>query len=231
MRWLICIPKVRKIQEFDNAVNECLQGFDKLFINYFPSYQARHLIKEYFLKYEEYTHLVILPDDMIPNLSAIDMLFTDLTKEDYPFLCGRSHLNNTEEGRKIVTVSLTLARPELKNGTHHYDFLEEFTPLFEKLYEQKQPIKVKHMGDPFPIIRRDIVEKLSFDNDSQYNNTAEEFGCCEDIVMCTELDKLGIPIYCDLRAWFQHLKISDEDSKNNLLIDKEIANIHFVKAR
>ena len=78
MKMLICIPKVRQIEEFDNAVNDCLQEFDKLFINYFPSYEARHLIKEYFLKYEEYTHLAILPDDMIPNATALYILIDDL---------------------------------------------------------------------------------------------------------------------------------------------------------
>lgn len=231
MKLLISIPKVRKIQEFDDAVNECLAEYDKVFINYYPSYIARHLIKEYFMKHEEYTHLAICPDDMIPNKQAIEILMNDLAKNDYPVLCGRSHLNNSEEGRKIVTVSLQLSRPELKNGTHHYNFLEEDTTLFRKLLSENQPIRVKHMGDPFPIIRRDIVEKLSFDNDHKYNNVAEQDGCCEDIVMCLELDKLLIPINCDLRAWFKHLKINDEESRKNLLIDREIANIQYVKAR
>lgn len=231
MKMLICIPKVRQIEEFDNAVNDCLQEFDKVFINYYPSYVARHLIKEYFMKYEEYTHLAILPDDMVPNKTAIDILLNDLSINNYPFLCGRSHLNDTEEGRKIVTVSLQLSRPELKNGTHHYDFLEEDTPLFSKLLAEPQPIKIKHMGDPFPIIRRDVAAQLSFDNDHKYNNTLEDDGCCEDIVMCLEMDRLRMPIFCDLRAWFKHLKISDEDSKNNLLVDREIANIHFAKGK
>lgn len=231
MKLLISIPKVRKIEEFDNAVDDCLTKFDKVFVNYYPSYIARHLIKEYFLNHKEYTHLAILPDDMIPNLNAVDILLNDLSKFDYPFLCGRSHLNNTEEGRKIVTVSFELARPELKNGSHHYNFLEEDTPLFAKLLSEPQPIIIKHMGDPFPIIRRDIVEQLSFDNDSKYNSVLEEEGCCEDIVMCTELNKLQIPIHCDLRAWFKHLKISDVESRKNLLIGREIANIQYVKAQ
>jgi len=230
MKLLISIPKVRKIEEFDNAVEDCLAEFDKVFINYYPSYVARHLIKDYFMDHEEYTHLAILPDDMIPNKTAINLLLNDL-KTDYPVLCGRSHLNNTEEGRKVVTVSLSLARPELKDGTHHYNFLEEDTSLFRKLLAEKQPIRVKHMGDPFPIIRRDVATQLSFNNDHKYNNTLEQDGCCEDIVMCVELDKLLIPIHCDLRAWFKHLKISDEESRKNLLVDREIASIQYVKGK
>ncbi len=230
MKLLISIPKVRQIEEFDNAVEDCLAEFDKVFINYYPSYVARHLIKDYFMDHEEYTHLAILPDDMIPNKTAINLLLNDL-KTDYPVLCGRSHLNNTEEGRKVVTVSLSLVIPKMKEGTHHYNFLHEDSPLFGKLLAEPQPIRVKHMGDPFPVIRRDVVEKLSFDNDAAYNFTTPEFGCCEDVVMCNELDKLGILIHCDLRAWFKHLKISDQDSRDNLLIDKEIPTIQYVKAK
>ena len=228
---LISVPKVRELKEFDDAVDNYLQDFDKVFVNYYPSFEARHLIKDYFLDHEEYTHLAILPDDMIPNRVAINLLMNDLSKNDYPVLCGRSHLNNTEEGRKIVTVSLTLASPVMKEGMHYYNFLQEDSELFMKLLEEKQPIIVKHMGDPFPIIRRDVVKLLTFNNDSQYNSQLEQDGCCEDIVMCVELDKLQIPIHCDLRAWFKHLKISDEENKKNLLIDKEIANIQYVKGK
>jgi hypothetical protein len=225
---LVGITKGRDVPEFEKAVDATLSGFDKVVASYFPSYTARRLIRATFRNLREYTHLAILPDDLIVNQKAIDILVTDLQRVDYPVLCGCANLDMTPAGRSLVNVSLELPSPKLKKGTHHYNLMtEEWELIYSK---NQQPIIVKYAGDPFVILRRDIVDKLSFLNDASYNGVTEDQGCCEDVVMSNELDKLGIPLYCDLRAKMLHLKISDADSKTKLQVGKKPSSIDFVQA-
>jgi hypothetical protein len=227
LRLLIGILKGHDNPGFDNSdMDTTLEKFDKIIYWYYSSWVARHMLKDTFLRSPEYSHLAILPDDVIIPPESIDILLDDLSREDYPFLCGSANLDNTEEGKKTLTVSLNLTSPSLLR----YDFIIEGSELYKKLLNSPQPIIVKHMGDPFPIIRRDIVNQLSFDNVASYNGVHDEYGCCEDVMMSYELDKLGIPIYCDLRARMNHLKISDEESIRTRMVGIKEAYIQFVPA-
>jgi len=226
LRLLIGICKGRDIPEFDASVDNTLSKFDKIIYNYYSSWIVRPMLRDTFLRSPEYSHLAILPDDMLVTPEAIDILLDDLSREDYPVLCGCANIDNSEEGKKTLSVSLNVTSPVLQGGTHHYNFIMEDSELFNS----PQPIIIKHMGDPLPIIRRDVVARLSFTNNASYNGAPPTVGCCEDVVMSYECDKLGIPMYCDLRARMHHLKISDYDSISKLQVGKKEPFTKFVPA-
>lgn len=217
MSILVAITKARDIAEFDNAVADVLSGFDKLWCCYYPSNVARQKIKKFFLENEEYGRLAICPDDMLVNRDGINHLLNDL-ETDYEIICGCANVD-TLQYRNTLSISVSkVLNPSVSFGIDSYEFLVEGSALHKSLLIGRQPIIVKHMGDPFPIIRRDTVEKLSFYNTS---GTPTGMGCCEDVVMSHELHRLGVPIYCDLRARFDHLKISDAESASKLQIGKK----------
>lgn len=228
MKLLICITKAHNITEFDNAVNECLSSYDKLWVCYYNSYEARQIIKDYFLKYDEYTHLVILPDDMIVNQSAIDLLINNLEDgQNYQVLVGCCNVDN-KENRDKLNVSLQVIHPKRVDGTYYYNFITVFDT---HLIGRPQPTRVYYQGDAFLILRRDVVDKLSFDTDYKLNEIEPWEGCCNDVVMSWELSELGIPIYCNLKARFQHLKLNDLENYAKKLVGEETSYTHFVRAR
>lgn len=215
-RTLVAIPKGRDIPEFDRAVSDVLSDFDILWCCYYQSHVARQIIRKFFLD-RDYTRLAICPDDMIVNRTGIDYLLDDLDKVDYQFICACANVD-TVRYKNMLSVSVSkLTPPSNILSVDDYEFLVEGSQLHKSLLEGPQPIVVKHMGDPFPIIRRDVAQRLTFFNTSG-SITA---GCCEDVVMCNELYQMNIPIYCDLRSRFDHLKISDEDSTSKLQVGKK----------
>jgi hypothetical protein len=233
MKLLVTITKGRDIEQFDNTIKHSLENFDKMFCCYFTSRTARLIIKDQFLKNKEYTHLAILPDDLLVTKKDIDFLiYEDLVNyPDLPVLCGCCNVDNTKN-KDCLNISLELPSPiRIAGGHNDYVWIKEGSDAHKVLLAQQQPTVVRFAGDPFFIFRRDIVEMLSFENDSKYNTlTSKDEGCCEDIVICNELANKNIPIYCDLRARMHHLKISDQESLKQLQVGKKEPYVEWVKA-
>ena len=87
-RVLIAIPSPRDLPQFAEAVNKI--PADKLFCKYMHEQQAYDTIRENFLTSanEQYTHLAILPDDLIVTPYHWQQLVEDLHEYDFPVLCG-----------------------------------------------------------------------------------------------------------------------------------------------
>jgi hypothetical protein len=138
------------------------------------------------LKEKEFTHLVILPDDLLVTPQAFALLKRDLEEEekDYPYLAG---ICNAKYGEDRVACKDTLGGGFITN-----EHLDEV-----RMNQGGHPIvKLRHDGFACSFIRRDVVEKI-------------EFG----VMMTTAVDhhfalncyKLGIPIHVDTRARMTHL--------------------------
>src|SRR5438105_2355903 len=63
MKPLICIPSPRDIPEFFEAA--AFLPADKFWIKYHREADAYSKIRRFFLERSEYTHMVLLPDDLI----------------------------------------------------------------------------------------------------------------------------------------------------------------------
>src|SRR4029077_9652822 len=124
----------------------------------------------------------------------------------YGFVCGVANVDNTPERRNMLNVSLY---PAGRKRNYHYFWVEVASSQHKWLLSQPQPVEILHQGEPFPIIRRDIAEKFSFDLDHRLNGLSPENGCCNDVVMSMEAYDLHIPIHCDFSAFFYHMKTSE----------------------
>jgi len=206
IRPLVVIKKAHNILEFDNAVKNVLSGFDQLWFNYYPIHKTNQLMREAFLEvYKKHTHLIILCDDLIVNKESVDKIVKH-AENGLGFVCGVANYDNTPVKRNFLNVSMKLAG---RKRPYVFDNIIMGSDLHRQILSQPQPVKIKHMGEPFPIIRRDIAEQFSFNLDDKIHNLPALAGMNNDVVMSNEADDLGIPIWCDFTAFFYHMKLSD----------------------
>jgi SAM-dependent methyltransferase len=225
---LIGITKARDLKEFDDAVAK-LSEFDKIWCCYYnPSIVAENLIRNYFLAAKEYTHLALLPDDLIVTKKDFDILIDDLSIGNYPVLCGICNVDMTEQGLKSLNVDVHNLQPRRRDhyGMRSYNWLIEGSTEHIELLNKPQPVRVMFAGWPLLIIRRDVVEKIKFKNDAEYGYPG---GCCDDVIWCADCYDLGIPIYCDLRARMKHLKV-DAWSLTNYMVGRKSPHTYLERA-
>jgi hypothetical protein len=199
---LIIIPSPRDIQSVKDAIDKCLKKYDKVWFKYWTQKaQPYKYIKQYFLKRTQYTHLVLLPDDLIINQEGVDRLFSTVSKEPdkYKVLMGDCPISYTDK----TYCSFTKNLPALEHSRRYYDWVK-----IEEV-KGKGIIQVIHSGTPFAIFKRNVVEKLSFDSDYKWN-LGNTYGSSEDVVISNELTNMLVPIYVDTDARFIHLKDSQE---------------------
>lgn len=163
---LLCIPSPRNIK----VVKECfdLLPYDKLWMKEnFDEVQAYTVLRNYFLQHKEYTHFVILPDDLLVPISTFDKLISDLKKKDYAVLSGICNFNCETIGTKDRPGSydrqLAVDANHIK-GTEH--LLEREVPHpdhYVKAGQFKGIKRVSFSGFAVAFIRRDVIEKIGFD--------------------------------------------------------------------
>lgn len=195
---LVAIPSPRDIPEFRQAADECLSGFDRVWFKYWPqSTEPYKHIRDYFLKRTQYTHLIILPDDLVVNIIGVTRLLLSVYAEPTKYLVL---MGNCQVQWGSLLFALTHNLPSLKRQDRIYAWwtLNDVETVTTNI------VQVPHCGTPFAILAREVVEKVSFDNDKKWNN--DTVGFSEDVVLSHELHDLGIPLYVDTSVIFQHLK-------------------------
>lgn len=191
---LICIPSPRNIKVVKDNIDD-LKEYDKLWMKFhFKEGETYRILRNYFLEHKEYTHLVILPDDLLVPKATFEKLVSDLQKKDYPVLSGICNHNCTKFANYIIDVAIDynhksgveyLLQNEIPNANHYL-----------KAGEMKGIRKVAFAGFPLTFIRRDIVEKIPF--------VAERRGVDCDFSVKLLIEK--VDQYVDFDARSLHLK-------------------------
>ena len=194
MKLLLGMPSPRNIpivEENWERINE-----DQVIVKHFREWSAYQEIRNYFLSHEEYTHLVICPDDLIITQKDIDILKGDIINSDYPIICGICNVNLNEVNPVAIIINEI---PTMDKETRSFHF-NKFEDLKDDITQ------VKHAGFPLQIIRRDIVELVDFDSDSGLNGGDPDAIGNIDLIFSHNCDNLNIPIFCDRRARMIHLR-------------------------
>lgn len=206
---IIAIFRPRDIPEFLESISKI--QIDKLWLNYYTMGEARHLARSLFLE-SDYTHFIILTDDLITTQENIDKLIKDA--ENYDIISGWCN-GNTTFGKDDTDFSFTLPHDPPKESTYEsYNFV-----TIREAQKLQGIVKVMHQGFNPSIISRKILEKINF-------RTSE--GCCSDSCFSLDLYKAGIDQYLDTEVRSYHLK--QDDSKewfSNLQVDKKPREYHF----
>jgi hypothetical protein len=207
VRPLICSASPREIPEFIEAMNKL--PYDKCMAKYYYEAEAYKELLEYFLAHKDYTHMAIIPDDLVVHREGFELLKQDLEEHDYPVLEGICNLlyNDTER-----------CGPTLNGGPSFYTK----DALLEVVEKQGDIIQVVSEGFACLFIRRDILEKHP-DALRGMPNTNTSFDWAFSL---TCLQK-GIPIRVDTRAGFLHLAGRDPAYLEHWYRGKRIPRVMF----
>jgi len=219
MKPLMVIFRPRNIPRFEEAISKI--KVDKLNINYYPQHIAYPLARIEFLKRKEYTHFVLMTDDLIITPRDYELLKKDAEKYDVVSGWANNWLKGYWADYSSVSFKLPPDPPGL--GTiEDYDFSRIITLQILREANPNHPvIPVLHQGTMATFLKREIIERIPFRHDC---------GCCVDALLSTDLHKAGIKQYVDLRVRMLHLKTSDVPNGQDLLVGKKPSEIIFEPA-
>lgn len=200
---LLCCPSPRDIPEVYEELK--LTGHDRLYAKYYPEKIAYRLLQKWFLDHEDYTHLVICPDDLIIKKEHLDRLISVLREYDYPVLSG---VCNVDQGANKdflnVTYNLphpTRSVPEKKQvGWRHYHWVHKNT-VFPNIIH---PFLFSGFAAMF--LRRDVVQRYRFTDDARQNGTPSLITGAIDVMFANVCAIEGIPQMVDTSVRMEHLK-------------------------
>lgn len=202
---LICVLSPRNITLVKEGHNT-FKDVPHLWIKYLKAYQAYRILTDYFMKNQEYTHLVISPDDLIVKREHYEALVKDLEQEDYPVLGGVCNVDVIHENLLAITVN---SKPHVIRRIRFVQPTPDgYAWVTRDEVEGKGIIEVQFAGMPFLFIRRDIVEQIPLKGDTPYDpnplvraTMPHAFDCA----FCWECRARKIPIHVDTRVRMLHL--------------------------
>jgi hypothetical protein len=199
---LVCILQPRELEEPVDAIRQELIFVDKLWIKYHDQNTAYKIMQQTFLEHNEYSHLVILPDDLVINKDAYSYLYDDICKLDYGVVSGYCNLENTDKRKHLTNICISKLPPFPPAGHTLDDYNFATFSEIDELRETEgwMTIEVKFAGFPLTFIHRRIMQKIKFRDDQ---------GCCPDSLFAWDLYDNDEQQFIDTRARMKHLKIED----------------------
>lgn len=217
---LLASPSPRKIKPFERKLQALNQKYDIFLSKFnFDEINAYQTIRNYFLEHTEYTHLAILPDDLLVDVKHVDKIVEDLIESDYQVISGISNFACTTKkffnNMTCIEYGKIDAQEQLKK-TGRYNYFQHIMnrDRYNEIREQMKDkpnriIRVIFSAFPFTVIRRDVVEKIEFGMNLMGVDTVFFQSCL----------KLGIPTFVDLDVQTLHLKGIEENRDIDYLIN------------
>lgn len=214
MNPLLCIPSPRDIPRF-LARMDTITKYDKLWVKYFfPEIVAYHNIRREFLQHKEYTHLVIIPDDLLITQEKLDLLLDDfnhITGSEDTVISGYCNVDTTRF-KDCSNVCLSQVSVNRSQRIYSWITLQDFQD-WRKEADYNKPLEnlmyVGFAGFTCMVIPRKIIEHREFRNDSASGHDSD--GCCVDTMFCSHILEENYKILVDIRCDFHHMKIADNN--------------------
>lgn len=213
---LFCSPSPRDIPE----VMECHRRlpFDRLYAKYFVEREAYWHLRRFFLSHPEYTHLVLIPDDLVFKMSDVEQLYRDLREYDYAILSGICNVDlGPNRDKWSITENLPHPIRPLKKvdnpqgnrrwfGWRWYSWYTNESIRDEQKRQNREIFRVQHSGFALQSIRRDIVERVEFITDAVENGIPESETSSVDIMFSNLCGAAGFAIFVDPRIRMLHMR-------------------------
>lgn len=193
---LIFIPSIRKIPRVMESWNEI--QYDKLLVRMMLEPKAYKTGRDFFLEHEEYTHIVIAPDDMVLDYDSFMTLKRDVEEYEFSNIAGIANLGQDDPdiySCKPIGIPLdqqTKGSYYERDNTPDHIFTVGFT------------------GFACQFIERELVKKLSFTGwcnggmgcmDAQFSKEINEMGLSQIVDPDTYFPHLRNEQYDEVRAW------------------------------
>lgn len=207
IKLLILNPSPRNIKIFQVKLDKINKKYDVLRIkNDFDEKNAYNSGRKFFLEHTEYTHLAILPDDLLCEVEDVDKLISDLEEFNYPVISGICNfaMSTAKFFNNMSAIEYTKydAVDEISR-TGRFNYFQQIMSRkrYEEIKEEMKDkpnriIRVALANFPLTIARRDVIEKFEFG--------ANLMGV--DTVFAQDCINNGIPQYMDLDVEMWHIK-------------------------
>jgi len=154
-------------------------------------------MRNFFLKNEQYTHLLLATDDIVVKPIHIHQILRNLKTFDYPVLSGLMNVDLDDE----VFVNLTMSLPMKNRRLRQYSWMTR-----RELFVKEDIFQVAFSGFPLMCIRRDIVKRIPFDADRVFEGKPPENGASLDFVYAWYCEEHNVPVMVDKRIDLLHLR-------------------------
>lgn len=231
---LIVNPSPRKIKLFEAKLAVLNTKYDILREKYnFNEVEAYNNCRDYFLSHHEYTHMAILPDDLLVDLKHVDKLVEDLEKYDYDVLSGISNFAMSSKNffNRMTCIDYTnYGAVDQLAKTARFDYFkqvmtrEDYKKLKEELANKpNRIIRVALSNFPLTIAKRSVIEKIEFGMSLMGVDTVFFQSCINK----------GIATYADLDVEMLHIKGIEEnhEMQGSILMAFDMSvttKIHFI---
>jgi len=210
---LILNPSPRNIKIFEAKLKNLNAKYDILRIkNDFEEKRAYNTGRDWFLAHPEYTHMAILPDDLLVDVKHVEKLVKDLEEYDYDVLsgiCNFSHESANFFNTMTAIDYRNYGAVDQLRKTGRFDYFRQvmtrarYHEIKEEMKDKpNRIIRVAISMFPFTIIKRSVVEKIEFGHNLMGVDT----------VFFQDCIKNNIATYADLDVELWHIK-GIEDNK------------------
>lgn len=204
---LIAIPSPRNIPKAKAALDTIDENVDRLWVKFYKEDKAYAIMQSYFAMHQEYTHLVLCPDDLMVYTQHFEAL-ADTVRSDpdlYQVLGGICNFDivSGNEYRMCVTITFPPCNPRRHLTGHGYTFMN--------LNDRHKPTpkgvqRVSFNGFPCMFIARSVLERLTLRTDWEFNLQFRLPGSSVDTVFCWEAYQNKIDLYADFDVRMLHLR-------------------------
>jgi hypothetical protein len=196
---------------------------DKLLVKYYNHEEAYQIVRKFFLEHNEYTHLLIYAEDVLATPDVVKLLIMDARLLNYHVVTGWCNFDFKRNWIAITDKDLSKTKVTI---AEQYSFLKPTDMLF-----YNSPfLEVTFTGMPLTLIRRDVVEKVTFKPYSYTHDnllgTYMKRGFMFDLQFCLECRRLGIPIILDKRVFTVHFG----DTRRFINLANKKREVEFIKA-
>ena len=177
---------------------------DLLIVKNYPHDIAHQKSREFFLKHEEYTHMIIVNEDTIVTPSHLKLLLEDLEEYDYPVIGGYCFpVSKRYPKTNLTKKNMRNIRVVFANQYDFYDLEEVIT------WSLDTPVEEFYFnGLTLTAIRRDIVKEIGFKPYKYINDRTLGFwvrrGIMFDLQFSNDLYDKGIKLMVDKRLLVLH---------------------------
>jgi len=182
--------------------------YDRLYLRYMESDDAFKLMRKKVLEqYKDYTHIVIVTNDVIVEPKHMEMLERTIRQNlHYPVISGVFNLDLTPYGQSVWNITFNRAHEDQDKREYHWIKKSDF-PKDEPGYVNL--LQVKFAGFPLMAIRRDVFEEIPIRGDGEVNRRPD-IQQAHDLCFCNDLSDAGIPIMANIDIDMIHLRYQGE---------------------
>lgn len=163
---------------------------DKLIIKYMPYPWPHNLARDFFIEHEEYTHLIVMPQDILVKKEHFEALKADIEKYHYPVLSGVCNVER-EGHRNFNMWNICKICPSKFRNERIYRWVPACA-------EKIGIMRVGFQGMAFTWIQRNILQRVNLDGEFIFKGCIHRDGSpAPDLNFSLNCLKLGIIQYAN----------------------------------